>query len=74
VGQRFVNGTFLGFALVFSEVLLKLLAGLFGIDEKFAPRAEGEFADVAVRSAGSAADESDDLKLPVGHCAHDGRG
>ena len=65
--QRVVDGAFFRFALMLLEVRLELLLGLVRVGYKFTLRAEGQFADIAIGSAGSAANKSDDDELAVRH-------
>jgi hypothetical protein len=46
---------------------LQLLLGFHGVADKFTLRAEGQFADVAVRGAGSASNEADNNEFTLWH-------
>jgi hypothetical protein len=54
-------------ALMLGKVGLKLLDRLVSVNEKFLARLEGQLADIAIRHARGAADESNDLEIPVWH-------
>ena len=69
MGERVIYGALFRHALVLVEIGLKLLFRLFGVDHKLPLRAEGQLADIAIRSAGSAPDESHDDEFAVRHCA-----
>src|ERR1700723_2460195 len=67
VNERIIHRVLFGHALVLVEIGLQLLLGLVGVDEKLLLRAEGQFADIAIRGAGSAPDESNDYELAIRH-------
>jgi hypothetical protein len=67
VGKRVIDRTLFRLALMLFEIRLKLLFSFDGIGYEFTLRAEGQFADIAIRGAGSAADESDDNQFSVRH-------
>jgi len=67
VGERIIDGALFRLALVPVEIGLKLLFGFDGVGYKFALRPKGQFANITVRRAGSAPDESDNDELSVRH-------
>lgn len=69
MSERLIHGAILGLALVLLEIGLQLLLGFLGVGHEFAPRAECKFANVAIRGAGSASDESDDDEFAIRHRA-----
>jgi hypothetical protein len=65
--KRVVYGAFFRFALMLFEIGQELFFGLVRVGEKLLTSAKRQLADVAVRRAGSGADESHNLEPPVGH-------
>jgi hypothetical protein len=49
------------------KVGLELLFGFVGVNQKLASRPEDQFAEIAIRSARGAPDESCYLEIPVRH-------
>jgi hypothetical protein len=74
MGERFIDRAFFGFALVLLEIGLQLFFGLDGVGHEFPLRPERQLADITIRGAGSASNESDDDEFPVRHRANHGRG
>jgi hypothetical protein len=67
VGEGIVDGSFFWLALMLLEIGLQLLLGFDGVGYQLAVCPEGQFADIAVGSAGSAPDEPDDDEFTVRH-------
>lgn len=65
--ERVVNRLRLRFALMLIKIELELLLGLFEVEKKFLPRAEGQPANVAISHARDLADEACDLEVAIGH-------
>ena len=68
VGERIIDGALFRLALMVVEIGLKLLPGFDGIGYKFPLGPKSQFADITIRRAGSAPDESDNNQLSVRHC------
>jgi hypothetical protein len=69
VFERVIDGTFLWFALMRVEIGLQLIFGFDRIGYQLPLGAERQFADIAIRRAGSAADESYDSEFAIRHRA-----
>jgi len=67
VAESVVNSAFLGLAFMLVEIRLKLLPGFLEVHEKFLAGAERQSANIAVRQAGRAPDEPDNLEAPFRH-------
>jgi len=67
VVEGIVDGALLGPAHMLLEIGLQLGFRLIGVDNKFLPGSECQFANIAIRSVRSAPDEADDSELAVGH-------
>jgi len=68
VGERIADGALFRLALMVVEIGLKLLPGFDGVGYKFPLGPKSQFADITIRGAGSAPDESDNNELSVRHC------
>ena len=62
-----VDRALLGSALMLLEIGLQLGFRFIGVDNKFPPGSECQFANIAIRSVRRAPDEADDSELAVGH-------